>query len=208
MSRIHAASALTFALGLAAAAAQEAPSAFELSLVSLAGEREVLGVVPGTVYAPRISNDGRRVVYDDHADDTVKVWVADIADLDSRRALPAENGAPMLYPLWSVDDSRVLYISYQGEEQTLFLRPANGTGSAELIASPARAPEAWSPDGSERYFDSSGRMYAAGVDTADGFRTSAPRALPIAGFVQQAGYRRQFDLVPDGERFLMLYAVA
>lgn len=45
------------------------------------------------------------------------------------------------------------------------------------------------------------------VTTAGGrLAAEAPEALPIKGFAQLAGLRRQFDIAPDG-RLLMLFPV-
>jgi len=42
--------------------------------------------------------------------------------------------------------------------------------------------------------------------TADAVQAGAPQGLPISGF-QQGDLRRQFDLMPDGRTFLMLFPV-
>ncbi len=63
----------------------------------------------------------------------------------------------------------------------------------------------WSPDGTRVYFDRDGALF--GVDLsfprvrAQGLE---PVELPIRGF-QQGYRRRQFDLLPDGKQFLMLF---
>jgi Tol biopolymer transport system component len=283
--------ALLLAAGLGVAQ-ENSPSGYELALVSLEGRRETLGRVPGTVYAPRLSHDGTRVTFDDQRREGPTIYVAELDDLGARQPLP-RHGAYNLFPLWSADDRYVLFIAPDGEEQALFRQRADGSGGVELLAKPARAPEAWAPDGraltfitltgddyaistwdpasrtatrllqregslqhssrysndgrwlayasnetgrfevwvepipmtGERhrittdggehplwapdgetiYFDSGGRMYAVAVDPSADFRRSPPRALPIEGFRQQPGARRQFDITPDGERFLMLY---
>jgi Tol biopolymer transport system component len=140
------ATALAWLTAATLAHSQQPPTAYELALVSLDGQREVLGRLPGTVYAPRLSHDGTRVVFDDQADGGSTLFVAPLDDLAARRALPAIERASA-FPLWSFDDRRILSISYRDNEQALFAQAADGSGTAELIASPARAPEAWTPDG-------------------------------------------------------------
>jgi hypothetical protein len=49
-------------------------------------------------------------------------------------------------------------------------------------------------------------MFHLVVDTGDLSAPVEPTPLPIRGFVQ-GEYRRQFDLMPDGRRFLMLFPV-
>jgi hypothetical protein len=63
----------------------------------------------------------------------------------------------------------------------------------------------WSPDGRKIYFDQGGRMYRLDLTiNAESIQPGAPVALPITGF-QQGDLRRQFDLMPDGKAFLMLF---
>jgi hypothetical protein len=59
------------------------------------------------------------------------------------------------------------------------------------------------PDGKALYFDRDRQMFRLTVDTSDLASVGEPTPLPIKGFVQ-AEYRRQFDLMPGGEQFLVL----
>ena len=47
-------------------------------------------------------------------------------------------------------------------------------------------------------------MFRLAVNTKDMSSSVEPTPLPIKGFAQ-AEYRRQFDLMPDGRQFLMLF---
>ena len=270
------------------------PAAYELALVSLDGQREVLGRLPGTVFAPRLSRAGLHVTFDDQAGGGSTVYVAALDALDAREALPAVEGGSA-FPLWSFDDERVFFIATRNGEQALFAQLADGTGAPELVVSPARAPEAWtpdgrllnfitlrdgdyaisawdtfdrvvrpvirlqgslqhsshyspdgrwlvyasnetgafeiwvepvpftgerhqvtqgggehplwSPDGSRILFDRNAELFSVRVTTSrNRFAAEPPEALPIKGFAQLAGARRQFDIAPDG-RLLMLFPV-
>jgi hypothetical protein len=61
----------------------------------------------------------------------------------------------------------------------------------------------WTPDGSAIYFDRDHQMFRLNINTKDLATVVAPTPLPIKGFAQ-AEYRRQFDLMADGRRFLIL----
>jgi hypothetical protein len=50
-------------------------------------------------------------------------------------------------------------------------------------------------------------MFRLAVNTEDMASRAEPMPLPIKGFAQ-AEYRRQFDLLPNGRQFLMLFPVA
>jgi hypothetical protein len=47
-------------------------------------------------------------------------------------------------------------------------------------------------------------MFQLAVNTQDVTSIAEPTPLPIKGFAQ-AEYRRQFDLMPDGRQFLVLF---
>jgi hypothetical protein len=91
----------------------------------------------------------------------------------------------------------------------------DGTGSAEHLLD-TRAAEGWiaggshplwTPDGQSLYFDRNHQMFRLAVNTKDMSSRIEPTPLPIKGFAQ-AEYRRQFDLMPDGRQFLMLFPVS
>ena len=77
---------------------------------------------------------------------------------------------------------------------------------ARAIRSPAAAARirCGLPDGQSLYFDRDHQMFRLAVNTKDMSSTVEPTPLPIKGFAQ-AEYRRQFDLMPDGRQFLVLF---
>lgn len=107
----------TFAvvLAFAAAAAHGQPTGeptFELTLVTLAGEREVVGTLPDTVFAPRVSPDGTRIAFEDidFSKGAARVVIARLEDLEDRRELPLFDGSMNWAPSWSPDGERFLML--------------------------------------------------------------------------------------------------
>jgi len=119
------------AVGLSA----QAPVSFQLVQVDRTGAMKPLGRMPPATFAPRVSPDGRQVVFD--ADATV--WIASLDNLSAPRRL-----ASGFYPMWSGDGTRVLFIVGIGEKQQLYWTAADGGGQPELLIPDARAPESWS----------------------------------------------------------------
>ena len=93
-----------FAVGLSA----QAPVSFQLVQVDRAGAMKPLGRMPPATFAPRISPDGRQVVFDADA----AIWVARLDNLSQPRRL-----ATGFYPMWSGDGTPVLFIAGIGEKQ-------------------------------------------------------------------------------------------
>lgn len=111
------------------------PEPQQLMLVDRTGAMKSLGKLPPTTFAPRVSPNGRQIVFDALA----QVWIADLDNLSAPRRLTAG-----LYPIWSGDGTRVLFIVGAGQAQQLFWMAADGTGQPELLVADARAPESWS----------------------------------------------------------------
>ena len=75
-------------------ATQSPPPPPQLAIVDRAGGTTILRTLPLSTYAPRVSPDGRRIVYDAEG----AVWIAELSALTAPRRLA--QGA---YPLWSGD---------------------------------------------------------------------------------------------------------
>jgi Tol biopolymer transport system component len=89
------------------------PAGFELALVDVNGTKKVLGQLPPTVYAPRISPDGTRVAFETRdlkGADGPRLWTAELSNIDGRKALPLVVGAINWAPMWTLDGQRLVFI--------------------------------------------------------------------------------------------------
>lgn len=115
----------------------------QMGLVDLDGTRRLLGPVPDGTTAPRISNDGTHVTYAAAGD----IYVSTFPDLSAvRRVISAGT-----FPLFSPDGRWIVFGSLgtkrSGGAEEIFLQRSDGSGEAQLLAKPARAPEHWlTPD--------------------------------------------------------------
>lgn len=111
----------------------------ELAYVDRAGRREIIGTVPDTTFAPRLSPDGSRIALDIEG----TIWVAPSASIEQRTRLT--QGGSDQFPVWSDDGKEIVFTSARNEGvQALFLQYADGIGEARLLLSPGRSPEHWS----------------------------------------------------------------
>ena len=91
----------------------QTPAGFELTLVDVDGTKKVLGQLPPTVYAPRISPDGKRVAFetrDPSGPDGPRLWTAELSNIAGRRPLPLVAGAINWAPMWTPDGERLVFI--------------------------------------------------------------------------------------------------
>ena len=117
------------------ALAQRPVPLLRLDLVDHSGKHTELGTLPISTFAPRTSPDGRHLTFD--TQDGPTVWIADFPSLKAMRRLPSTAK----YPMWSADSERIFFIAVHNGQEALYWRKADGTGDAELLAEPARAPE-------------------------------------------------------------------
>ena len=113
------------------------------------------------------------------------------------------DGAPQLSP----DGRWLAYASAQaGRGRQIYVRAFPGPGGPWQVSMDGGNEPQWNPRGGELFFRNGRQMVAVDVDTRDGFRASKPRTLFEGEFDQvRLGYARaNYDVSPDGQRFLML----
>jgi dipeptidyl aminopeptidase/acylaminoacyl peptidase len=142
---------LAVAVSIAAAFAHAQPTGeptFELALVSLTGEREIVGTLPDTVFAPRVSPNGARMAIEhvDLDERTSSIAVASLGDLDERYVLPLYDGFNNWAPSWSPDGERILFIASGPDGDRIWWQLADGSGGGEHLLD-ARAAESWANGG-------------------------------------------------------------
>jgi Tol biopolymer transport system component len=112
----------------------------------------------------------------------------------------------------SPDGRWIAYASNEAGRHDIWLealgvspRPTTTSVSRHRLTTGGGSHPLWAPDGRHLYFDRDGQLFSLALTFTDkGPRADAPVELPIRGF-QQGYRRRQFDLMPDGEQFLMLF---
>jgi hypothetical protein len=108
------------------------------------GNAQPVPTTPGPYAAPRVSPDGKRVVYFTMAKKT-EIWVA---DLERRISMPLTNGQTDWWPIWTPDGKRVAFTrSERSGRRKIMWMPADGSGEAEsLLESETEIiASSWSP---------------------------------------------------------------
>jgi serine/threonine protein kinase len=120
----------------------------QLTWLDRAGKPTGTVGAPGRLTTPRISNDGRRVavrILD--AQSVGDIWIYDL-ERDTRTRFTFDP-SDEFGPLWSRDDSRVLFSAARKSPGDVYQRDSAGTAKEQpLLSSNAfKMPLDWSPDG-------------------------------------------------------------
>jgi serine/threonine-protein kinase len=169
------------------------------------GSEERLLTSPNTQYADVVSPDGRWLVYEE-TDPTTKFDLRLLALGGSRASTPLLH---MPFNEQNADispDGR--WLAYQSDESgraEVYVRPFPDVAEGRWqISTGGGTRPLWSRDGRELfYLDADRQLTAAPVETRSSFRvTSAARKLFDTKPFGMAGINRNFDVSPDGKRFL------
>jgi len=183
---------LVLATGSATA---QRPPGFELALVNVDGTKTVLGQLPPSVFAPRLSPDGARVAFETRepaGPDGARLWIADLAKLAERRSLSTVVGRLNWAPVWSVDGQRLVFLVSSERPDALYWRRADGTGDAEYLVD-ARSAEGWTSGGAQLRFLTLTGNRDYGISLLDMRSHTSTTLIDLPGSAQHSG-----AVSPDG----------
>lgn len=182
--------------------AQEPVAGYELALVDTRGKKQVLGRLPASVFSPRLSPDGDRVVFEladpgaaDPAAPT-QLWVADLEQLGKRRALSRVGNTSNMAAVWTPDGERLVFmVGGNGADvpDKLYWRSADGKSEAEFLLD-ARAPEGVYDEGRQLSFITRSTDGDYGVSVLDMVTKEVKRLVDYPKTEQHSA-----RLSPDGK---------
>jgi hypothetical protein len=117
----------------------------------------------------------------------------------------AADGAPQLSP----DGRWMAYASEESGRREIYVQAYPGPGGRWQISSDGGNEPVWGASGKELFYRSGDRMMDVDISTEREFFAGKPRQLFEGSYLQaDGGYvRANYDVSPDGQRFLMLKAV-
>ncbi|MEO8314268.1 MAG: hypothetical protein ABI645_05680 [Pseudomonadota bacterium] len=130
-------------------AAAANPARFELAMVDMQGQKKVLGTLPGSVSAPRISPDGKKVAFemvddppaDPKAPPFLRPYAAELDKLDKPKALqPTLLSNVNRSVEWSFDRDWIVFSASGNGSEAIFRERSDGWIQPKWIMD-GKAPE-------------------------------------------------------------------
>jgi Tol biopolymer transport system component len=157
--------------------------------------------------AGSFSRDGQLLAFEErHPSTGWDLWVLRLSD---RKAQPfLQTKFNEIAPQFSPDSHWIAYVSDESGQQEVYVRPYPGpVGKWQIFTGGGREP-VWNRDGRELFFRSGNKMMAVDIATQSGFAPGKPRMLFEGPYMptMQGKTLANYDVSPDGQRFLMLTA--
>jgi serine/threonine-protein kinase len=169
----------------------------QLAISTQDGTALPLKIPPGPYEYPRVSPDGRRLVYEADDGNDVNVWAYDLNGATAPRRLTLDGRNR--HPVWSGDSQWVVFQSNRESDLGLFRVRADGTtGKPERLTKPdsgtSHVPESSSPDSRTLLFSSvkGSEVTVHVLSLPDG------KVTPFPGLVSDRLPNATFS--PDGSR--------
>jgi eukaryotic-like serine/threonine-protein kinase len=107
-------------------------------------------------------------------------------------------------PRFSPDGRFIAYASDESSRLEIYVRPYPGPGGKWQISTEGGSEPVWNPKGRELFFRVGNKMMAVDVTTEGTFSAGKPKVLFEAPYVLTPRSFPDYDVTPDGQRFLML----
>jgi serine/threonine protein kinase/Tol biopolymer transport system component len=129
------------------------------------------------------------------------IWVLRLGDRKAQPFLrtPFNETAPRFSP----DGRWLAYVSDESGRNEIYVQSYPGPGGQRLISTEGGTEPLWNQNGRELFYRSGNKMMAVEVTTQPSFSAGTPKAL-FEGPYQPSPVLNNYDVSPDGQRFLML----
>jgi eukaryotic-like serine/threonine-protein kinase len=133
-----------------------------------------------------------------------KIWILPLKDRNPH--LFAEGPLYETAPRFSPDGHWIAYASNESGRYEIYVRPYPGPGGKWQISTEGGTEPVWNPKGREVFFRNGQKMMAVDYTAQPTFSAGKPKMLFEGPYVPTPRSIPDYDVSPDGQRFLMLKA--
>ena len=164
-----------------------------------------LGRMGEGVWEVGYSRDGKWLIV--RSDSVVRgnadIWARRLDGDSTTRPVAADKGLQR-QPALSPDGRWLAYTSDESGRVDVYVVSFPDGGSKRLVSRDGGTEPRWAGTGRELFFKSRAQLMVVDVPTGATFAPSAPRPLFSVASYRTAENRQQYDVSPDGRRFLMI----
>jgi eukaryotic-like serine/threonine-protein kinase len=130
------------------------------------------------------------------------IWTLQLGDHKAQPFLrtPFNESVPQFSP----DGNRLAYTSNETGRWEIYVQPYPSSGGKWQISTEGGAEPVWNRNGRELFYRNGDKMMAVDITTEPGFTAGKPRVLFEGHYVPPPGTTPNYDVSPDGQRFLMI----
>ena len=157
--------------------------------------------------AASFSPDGQLLAFTESNPETGRdIWVLNLADRETQPFLQTRYEETS--PKFSPDGKWMAYSSDESGRREVYMQPYPGPGRKWQISTNGGQEPIWNPKGGELFYRSGTSMMAVAIDMESDSTPGPPQMLFEGPYVPTGFSYPNYDVSPDGQRFLMLAPVA
>ena len=182
---------------------KEGPASLFWQLADGSGGLERLATSEYTQFPQSWSPDGQLLTFTELNPTTGwDIWVLRMADRKAQPFLrtPFNEESPRFSP----DGRWLAYISDESGRFEVYVQPYPGPGGRWQISTEGGAEPEWNPNGRELFYRTENKMMVVDIGTHSSFSAGKPRILFSEPYLPTPIIPANYDVSPDGQRFLML----
>jgi len=132
----------------------------------------------------------------------IDIWDFRMSDRKAQPFLqtPSNESAPQFSP----DGRWLAYVSDESDRYEIYVQPYPGPGGKWQISTEGGTEPVWNHNGRELFYRSGDKMMAVDIATQPSFSAGKPRTLFEGQYQPTPVTFPNYDVSPDGQRFLML----
>ncbi len=130
------------------------------------------------------------------------IWVLRMSDHKAQPFLKTRFDESV--PCFSPDGRWLAYISNESGRYEIYVQPYPGPGGKWQISTEGGTEPTWNHNGRELFYRNGDKMMAVDIVTQPSFAAGKPRTLFAGQYELSPATSPNYDVSPDGQRFLML----
>jgi eukaryotic-like serine/threonine-protein kinase len=148
------------------------------------------------------SPNGQLLAFQELAGVPADIRVLRLSDRKVQTFLQSSTAAGA--PQFSPDGRWMAYVSDESGRFEIYVQPYPGPGGKYQISTDGGNEPVWNRNGRELFYRNGDKMMAVEITTEPSFSAGNPKMLFQGGYVRTNASFPEYDVSPDGQRFLML----